>query len=93
MNAQRKKINKKTEGEIIRGVSFIGKCTWLLTIFGLPVLKQNYLISIMKIAEERNSYMHYKWKPETDTDKVPDLDNESKQKKDKYLEIKKTIKY
>lgn len=93
IECERKKIDNKTCTEIIKSVNIIGKCTWLLKLLGLPPLKQEYLKIIIKITEERNSYIHYKWKPEPDTDKVKNNKEQKNIKQEKYLEIKRLLKY
>jgi hypothetical protein len=92
VECQRKNIENRTCSEIIKSVSIIGKCSWLLKLLGLPPIKAEYLKVIMKISEERNAYIHYKWKPEIDKDSDVKDDNERK-RKERYLEIKKLLRY
>lgn len=84
-----KNIDSKTQTEIIKGVNIIGKCTWLFKLLGLQQIKQNYVKTILQISEERNSYIHYKWKPE------PDIETEKTKKNadEKIENIKALIKY
>jgi hypothetical protein len=88
-----KKIDKKTQTEIIRNINIIGKCTWLIKLLDLPIIRQEYVKTILEISDERNSYFHYKWKPEPDTDKVPDLDKEKKDEEEKIKKIKSLLRY
>ena len=84
-----KNIDRKTQTEIIK--TNIGKCTWLFKLLGLPQLKPQYVKMILKISEERNSYLHYKWKPSPD--KISDEDKTEKDKQEKIDKIKALIKY
>ncbi len=85
-----KNVDSKTKVEIIRSVNLIGKCTWLLKLLGLPPIKIEYIKTISAIADERNAYIHYKWKSESDK-------KDHKDEKTMYLEtqikIKKLVKY
>lgn len=62
-------------------------------MLGLPPLKSDYVKTILAIADERNSFFHYKWKPDPDTDKIPDLDREEKVHSEKIKKVKALIKY
>jgi hypothetical protein len=88
-----KKIDGKIQTEIIRNINIIGKCTWLLSLLDLPVLNEVHVKTIMLISEERNSYLHYKWKPEKDTDKVRDYNKEETEEIKKMKAIKSLLKY
>ena len=59
-----KKHDYKTQNEIIRNINIGGKCTWLLELLELPALNPNHVKTILEISDERNSFIHYKWKPE-----------------------------
>jgi hypothetical protein len=89
----KKKIDEKTKLEILRSVNLMGKCSWLIKILGLPPLKPDHVKTILTIADERNSFFHYKWKPEPDTDKTPDLDNDERIHNEKIKKAKALIKY
>ncbi|MFT3844059.1 MAG: hypothetical protein QM725_03325 [Lacibacter sp.] len=88
-----KKIDNKIQTEIIRSVNIIGKCTWLIKLLDLPTIRQENVKTILSISDERNAYIHYKWKPETDTDKIPDLDKEKKEEDEKIKKIKSLLRY
>jgi hypothetical protein len=90
MRCKSKKLDLKTSTEIIKSINISGKCTWLLKLLGLPNLNINYLKIIYKIAEERNSYFHYKWKPEIDCKE--DVDK-VKHREQKLNEIKRLLRY
>jgi hypothetical protein len=85
-----KNIDLKTTVEIIKSINISSKCTWLLKLLGLPNLNANHLKTLLKIAEERNSYFHYKWKPEVEN--TEKLDKEKYREK-KMNEIKLLLKY
>jgi hypothetical protein len=89
----KKKFDEKTKLEILRSVTLIGKCSWLIKILGLPPLKPDHVKTILAIADERNSFFHYKWKPDPDTDKIPDLDKEERVHNEKIKKIKALVKY
>ncbi|MDN3676327.1 hypothetical protein QWY90_03265 [Flavobacterium paronense] len=61
-----KGFDNKTQSEIIRSVSISAKCTWVIKLLGLPPIRQEHIKTILQIADERNSFIHYKWKPESD---------------------------
>lgn len=88
-----RKIDAKTQTEIIRNVNMIGKCSWLMVLLNLPAFRKEYVSTILMIAEERNSFMHYKWKPERDTDKVPEPEKKEKENQEKINKIKALLKY
>lgn len=89
----KKKYDEKTKLEILRSVNLIGKCSWLIKILDLPPLKPDHVKTILAIADERNSFFHYKWKPDPDTDKIPDLDKDERIHNEKIKKVKALIKY
>jgi hypothetical protein len=89
----KKKFDEKTKLDILRNVNLIGKCSWLIKLLGLPPMKSDHVKTILAIADERNSFFHYKWKPDPDTDKIPDLDKEDRVYSEKIKKIKALIKY
>lgn len=86
-------VDSKTQTEIIRNINIIGKCSWLIVLLNLPALRKEYVSTILLISDERNSFMHYKWKPEKDTDKVPNPEKEEKENEEKLKKIKALLKY
>jgi len=85
----KRKIERKVISDIIKSVSIHGKTTWLLTLLDLPKLNDTHRSVILTVADERNSYVHYKWTPTAD-----EPHNEAKQKDEKlYLQIEKTVTY
>lgn len=83
--SERSKINEKHKVQMIKEVSFSGKYTWLLSIFNFRPINRNHLKRILKVAELRNGFVHYKWKP-------ADEDNE-KAEEEVLKGIENTIKY
>ena len=57
-------IDRKTTTEIIRNVNIGGKSTWLIKLLGLRPINEKHIKTILKTAELRNAYIHYKWKPD-----------------------------
>lgn len=47
---------------IIREVQMRGKITWLLKLINLPPIPTAHVKNIISLFEERNKYIHYKWK-------------------------------
>ena len=90
---EEKGIAPKTQTEIIRSVNINAKCTWLFTLLGLKPLKKEHLKTIISISDERNSYLHYKWKPDIDMDKVPNLEKEKIDRAEKFKKAKLLCKY
>jgi hypothetical protein len=64
----KKKIDGKSKVEIIRNVNLAGKLTWLLKLLDLPKFNKTYQSIILQLAEQRNSFIHYKWTRTSDFD-------------------------
>lgn len=47
---------------IIRSVPLAGKVTWLFQLLGGKRIHQRHVSAILKLADLRNSFVHYKWK-------------------------------
>ena len=86
-----KKIDPKTKVEVIKNVNIAGKCTWLIKLLELPAIKKEHVSTIFSIANERNAYIHYKWKPEPD--EIPDLETKKKEEEAKIKKIKSLLRY
>ena len=87
--SSKRKIERKTITDIIKSVSIHGKTTWLLTLLDVPKLNDTHRSVILKVADERNSYVHYKWTPTVD-----EPYNEAEQKDEKlFNQIEKTVTY
>jgi hypothetical protein len=61
---EKKKIEKKTINDIIKSVNIIGKFTWLLLILGATKVSEIHKNIILKTADERNAFVHYKYNSE-----------------------------
>jgi len=81
----KRKISEKVKIEIIKSVDMNGKLTWLLQLLGLPAFNDNHRKTIKKIADDRNAFIHYKWK-------AVDMD-ERKQETDELKKIKLALRY
>jgi hypothetical protein len=85
----KKSINNKETNNIIRSVNLIGKLTWLPLLLGIPQIAIKHKNVILKLAGDRNAYIHYKHNPEPD-----EIDENDEQKQqDDIKEIEKTITY
>jgi hypothetical protein len=58
----RKKIDANTQKDIIQSVNTYGKYSWLLEIMSYPKFNKIHKITIKSLADNRNSFIHYKWK-------------------------------
>lgn len=85
---EKKKIEKKVINDIIKSVNIIGKFTWLLLILGASKVSEIHKNIILKTADERNAFVHYKYNPEQDDIK----DNETTILEE-FKKIEKTITY
>jgi hypothetical protein len=48
---------------ILRESTLNAKCTWILELLDAPPLGNLWVKRIMELAENRNSFIHYKWRP------------------------------
>jgi hypothetical protein len=87
---EKKKIEKKTINDIIKSVTIIGKFTWLPLILGATKVSEVHKNIILRTADERNAYVHYKYNPGED-------ENENEEKESKIIKefqrIESTITY
>jgi hypothetical protein len=51
-----------TATEVIRETSFRGKYTWLPLLLRFPPIHPPHQAAVLRIAELRNRFVHYKWK-------------------------------
>jgi hypothetical protein len=86
---QKKSIDKKTINDIIKSVNLIGKLTWLPLVLGIPQVTVAHKNTILKLADDRNAYIHYKHNPQPDES---DANNEQKEQEE-IKKIEKTITY
>ncbi|MBL8004742.1 MAG: hypothetical protein JNL36_06575 [Candidatus Kapabacteria bacterium] len=85
----RKSIDKKAINDIIKSLKMEAKITWLLTLLELPPITSHHKKTLLKLNEDRNSYVHYKYNPEPDEfDKNKDLKIE-----EEFRQIEKTVTY
>jgi len=91
---EKKKIEKKTINDIIKSVNIIGKFTWLLLILGAKKVSEIHKNVILKTADERNSFVHYKYNPEQD-EFLDDEKSKIKENKiiDEFKKIENTVTY
>ncbi|WP_040590660.1 hypothetical protein [Methylobacter marinus] len=57
----RNELCKKTKVAVLRNVDNSGKYTWLLEVLNLPPFNKKHSDIILKVASERNAFVHYKW--------------------------------
>ena len=88
-----RKIDEKTQTEVLRNINLIGKCTWLLKLLELPPFKSDHIKTILSISDDRNSYFHYKWKNDRRFHVVHDMEKEERVHYEKIKKIKLVIKY
>ncbi len=86
---QRKSINKKETNNIIKSINIIGKLTWLPLILGIPKISVQHKNVILKLADNRNAYIHYKHNPEPNELNV----NQKQNIQEDIKQIEKTITY
>lgn len=85
----KKRFDEKTQIDIIRSIDLQGKITWLLKILEFPKFNEAHKKIIKKLSEDRNSFIHYKWKP------IPEefKSNKANEIIEEFKSIKKTITY
>jgi hypothetical protein len=86
---QRKSINKKETNNIIKSVNIIGKLTWLPLILGIPKISIKHKNVILRLADNRNAFIHYKHNSQPNES---DANQEQKEQED-IKQIEKTITY
>jgi hypothetical protein len=47
--------------QCLREMPLRSKLTWLLSVLGLPALDPKLLSSVLRLADARNSFIHFKW--------------------------------
>jgi hypothetical protein len=53
----------ETTRSVIRDVRFEGKLTWLVAVLGLPPIPEEARRALVRLAGDRNEFVHYKWPP------------------------------
>lgn len=84
-----KSINKKEINNIIKSINLAGKLTWLPLILEIPKISVKHKNVILKLAGERNAFIHYKYNPEPDEIET----NEKQKEQEDIVKIEKTITY
>lgn len=91
---QKKNIDKKTTTDIIKSVTIIGKLTWLLSILGATKFSEIHKNIILKIADERNAFVYYKYNPENNDFKTTSQEKDNNLKKiEGFKKIENAITY
>jgi hypothetical protein len=57
----RRNITTKSKNDVLRHVNLHGKFGWLRELLELPVFNVKHYKTIMKVADERNAFIHYKF--------------------------------
>jgi len=85
-SGRRKGLTDQELNQIIRETDIgRGKTTWLLRLLDVPAFSQEHQKKILKIAELRNTFVHYKWKS---------FDHHAtKEHQEALADIEKTVKY
>jgi hypothetical protein len=86
---RKKSIDRKTINDIIKAVNLVGKLTWLPLVLGISQVTTSHKNIILKLADDRNAYIHYKLNPQPDE---PDA-NEEQEEQEEIKKIEKTIIY
>lgn len=82
-------IDKKTANDIIKSTSIAAKMTWLPRLLKLPNINDKHRKVIMRVAEDRNAYVHYKYPYDSDND----TDDQDEKIEIQFVEIEKTVTY
>jgi hypothetical protein len=80
-------IKNKTKNEMLRSASLKAKLSWILELLDLPSFNEEHRKFILRVADERNAFVHYKFNAinaDEDTDKVVDI---------LLSTVKKTVRY
>ena len=84
--ASRKGFHEKEVERLLRESSCRAKCSWILRLFDIKSIHASHMNAINKLMELRNSFVHYKWKPQNDqTSKEVQLVLNSIEKTVRYL--------
>jgi hypothetical protein len=62
----RNKINEACFIGLIRKCNIEDKCSWIMELIKGPKLNDRYRMSILKMNNYRNYFIHYKWQPTKD---------------------------
>jgi len=57
--------SQNTADAVLRSVNFDGKLSWILDILDMPPLNEAHRKTMARVAQQRNAFVHYKWKEMT----------------------------
>lgn len=63
---QRRNLHPDEIVQIIRDTPLRAKLTWLLDLFGLPRIADRHRNALIRLADLRNGFVHYKWQGKDD---------------------------
>jgi hypothetical protein len=66
IQARKSNLTAKEIDSLVRETSYKAKCSWLLRLTGGKPFTEAQHNSICKLMDLRNSFVHYKWKPENE---------------------------
>ncbi len=89
----RNQIDNKTQTSIIQSVNIWGKFTWLLKLMNFPSFNKTHLNTIKNLADTRNSFVHYKWKDDSDFDNCKSEAEKQALIENEFEKIEKAVKY
>src|ERR1051325_3491463 len=88
-----KGFDEKIVNEIIRTTSIAAKFTWLLEVLELTKFKEKYYKTISRVAERRNSIIHYKWQNKFRRDEIIDVRKEQSENEKMFNELDAAVRY
>lgn len=87
---RKRNIEEKTKIDIIKSVDLYGKLTWLPILFEHNKFNKTHLQTIKRLADDRNSFVHYKWKIKSEDSEESSLEKEMQIE---FKKIKHAVKY
>lgn len=60
---EKRKLSRKIINEILKNSNIKTKLTWLPIVLGAPKIKEKYVNIILRLCDERNAFIHYKYTP------------------------------
>jgi len=88
---RKKKLSQKTKNEVLRKVNLDDKFGWMRELFQLPKFSDKHFKTIIKLADNRNAFIHYKYPPRPG--ELSDLDNEKEIIDQEFDDIEKAVRY
>ncbi|MCX4244205.1 hypothetical protein [Paraliomyxa miuraensis] len=80
-------MTEKEAISMIRETSMSAKLGWLLKLLCLPLVATHHAKLMLKVADLRNAFVHYKWRPS------PDLTPSKKETARALANVEKTVAY